>query len=68
MPKPSLSEGNHLSYALQWLLFGIMAFGAFFWAYRNDRQQRLVAKGLATRKPKRATQADEDAAFEDVSQ
>lgn len=65
MPKPSLDEGNHLSYALQWLLFGIMAFGAFIWAYRNDRRLTLEAKGLIAPKSKRQTQADLDAVFED---
>lgn len=68
LPKPSLDEGNHLSYALQWLLFGIMAFAAFIWAYRNDRRMQLEAKGLLKPKQKRQTQADLDAVFEDQSQ
>lgn len=68
MPKPSLDEGNHLSYALQWLLFGIMAFGAFFWAYRNDKRQQLEAQGLVAPKKKKLTQADLDAKFEDQSE
>ena len=68
MPKPSLDEGNHLSYALQWLLFGIMAFAAFIWAYRNDRRIQLEAKGLLKPKEKRQTQADLDAVFEDQNQ
>jgi cytochrome oxidase assembly protein ShyY1 len=65
MPRPSLNEGNHLSYALQWVLFGLMAFWAFFWAYRQDRQQQLVAAGLAQPKVRRRTQADVDAEAED---
>lgn len=68
MPKPSLDEGNHLSYALQWLLFGIMAFGAFIWAYRNDKRVRLEAQGVISSKRKRQTQADLDASFEDQNQ
>jgi cytochrome oxidase assembly protein ShyY1 len=68
MPKPSLDEGNHLSYALQWLLFGIMAFGAFIWAYRNDKRVRLEAQGVISSKKKRQTQADLDASFEDQNQ
>jgi cytochrome oxidase assembly protein ShyY1 len=68
MPKPSLDEGNHLSYALQWLLFGIMAFGAFIWAYRNDKRIRLEAQGVISSKKKRQTQADLDASFEDQNQ
>lgn len=67
-PKPSLNEGNHLSYALQWLLFGIMAFGAFLWAYRNDKRLRLEEQGLIPRRIEKKTQAREDAAFEDQSQ
>jgi hypothetical protein len=31
-----MDEGNHLSYALQWLLFGAMAFIAFGWALRQE--------------------------------
>lgn len=68
MPKPSLDEGNHLSYALQWLLFGVMAFGAFIWAYRNDKRIRLEAQGVISSKKKRQTQADLDASFEDQNQ
>jgi cytochrome oxidase assembly protein ShyY1 len=62
-PKPSLDEGNHLSYALQWLLFGIMAFGAFLWAYRNDKRVRLEEQGLVEKRVLKRTQASDDAAF-----
>lgn len=67
-PKPSLNEGNHLSYALQWLLFGIMAFAAFWWAYRNDRRLRLEEQGLIPKRTQKRTQASDDAAFEDQNQ
>ncbi len=67
-PKPSLDEGNHLSYALQWLLFGIMAFAAFFWAYRNDKRLRLEQQGVIPVRKQKRTQASDDAAFEDQSQ
>jgi cytochrome oxidase assembly protein ShyY1 len=66
MPKPTLNEGNHLSYALQWVLFGLMAFWAFIWAYRQDRSEQRVAAGLQTPKIRRRTQADADAEAEDV--
>jgi cytochrome oxidase assembly protein ShyY1 len=66
MPKPSLNEGNHLSYALQWILFGIMAFWALFWAIANERRLRLEAQGLRAPKKKRVTQADRDADIEDA--
>ena len=68
MPKPSLNEGNHLSYAIQWVLFGIMAFIAFFWAYRNDRRLLAEAQGLVPKKQRRIKQADRDAEFEDANQ
>lgn len=36
LPKPDLNEGNHLSYALQWILFALMAFAALGWAIRQE--------------------------------
>ena len=36
LPKPELNEGNHLSYALQWILFALMAFSALAWAIRQE--------------------------------
>lgn len=68
MPKPSLNEGNHLSYAIQWVIFGIMAFIAFFWAYRNDRRVRLEEQGLISPRARKLRQADRDAEFEDANQ
>ena len=49
MPKPSLNEGNHLSYALQWILFGLLAIGALIWAIRREK---AMVRGLV-RKPSR---------------
>jgi cytochrome oxidase assembly protein ShyY1 len=40
MPMPRMDEGNHLSYALQWILFGIMSFIAFGWALRQELRFR----------------------------
>ncbi|MDO5634805.1 MAG: SURF1 family protein [Micrococcus sp.] len=43
--EPTLDEGTHLSYAIQWYLFAIMGFGV--WGYsayskaRNERQDRI---------------------------
>ena len=68
MPMPSLNEGNHLSYALQWILFGLMAFAALFWAYRNDRRIRLEEQGLLTPKVRKKTLSDLDNEFEDQNQ
>lgn len=66
MAKPSLNEGNHLSYALQWILFGIMAFAALIWAIQNERRLRLEAEGLLKPKKKKVTQAQRDADIEDA--
>ena len=66
MAKPSMNEGNHLSYALQWILFGIMAFWALIWAIRNERRLRLEAEGVLAPKKKKVTQADRDADIEDA--
>lgn len=66
MPKPSLDEGNHLSYALQWVLFGLMAFAAFIWAIRNERRLQLEEAGLVPKRVKRKNQAALDAEIEDA--
>jgi cytochrome oxidase assembly protein ShyY1 len=66
MPKPSLNEGNHLSYALQWILFGLMAFAALIWAIRNERRLRLEAEGVLRPKVRKVTQAQRDAEIEDA--
>ena len=38
--KPTLDEGAHLSYALQWIMFGILAFIGLGWAVRNEIRVR----------------------------
>lgn len=68
MPKPNLDEGNHLSYAFQWLIFGIMAFIAFGWAYRNEKRLALEAAGLVKPRQQKTNQAFLDASFEDANQ
>ena len=45
--KPELTEGNHLSYALQWIAFAILGFVGLFWAIQNERRVR------SGKKPKR---------------
>ena len=60
MPAPATEEGNNLSYALQWILFGLMAAVALLWRIRKDEQ---LAKGVA---PKiKLRRSDLDAKFED---
>jgi len=68
LPRPSLNEGNHLSYAFQWIIFGLMAFIAFLWAYRNDKRLQLESQGLLTPKVRKRTLADQDNEIEDASQ
>lgn len=59
--KPELSEGNHLSYAMQWILFALMAIGAVFWTISQERRRKL---GLPPRKLKLLNR-DKDAEVED---
>lgn len=63
--KPELTEGNHLSYALQWILFALMAFAALWWAIRQEMQIKRQAAD-PTYKPKvRKKVGDADKAAED---
>ncbi len=39
--KPDADEGPHLSYALQWILFAVLAIVGLVWAYR--REKRIAA-------------------------
>jgi hypothetical protein len=65
MAKPKLDEGNHLSYAIQWVVFGAMAFAALFWAIRQERlAMRALADPNFVRKSRKQV-GDEDKAFED---
>jgi len=63
--KPLADEGPHLSYALQWIAFGILAFVGLIWAYR--REKRIAAlpeeERAAARAPRRR-HADSD--YEDA--
>lgn len=36
LPKPPIDEGAHLSYAFQWIVFGLLAFVALAWAVRQE--------------------------------
>lgn len=44
LSQPVLDEGNHLSYAVQWILFALMGFYALFWAIRQEREYRRMEK------------------------
>jgi cytochrome oxidase assembly protein ShyY1 len=48
-----LDEGAHLSYALQWIMFGILAFIGLGWAVRNE----IRIKNQDTEEGKKAASA-----------
>lgn len=55
---PVLDEGPHLSYSLQWFLFGLLGF--FAWGYLL-RQEHLRSQGLPVQKERRRrSDADEE--------
>lgn len=62
LAKPQLDEGNHLSYALQWILFALMAFAALWWAIR---QELNVRRGVVKAR-KKAAVGDRDKQAEDA--
>ena len=59
-------EGPHLSYALQWIAFGVLAFLALFWAFRRERRIAALPadEQAAARAPKRRS---EDSDYEDAA-
>jgi cytochrome oxidase assembly protein ShyY1 len=56
--RPVEDEGPHLSYALQWIAFGILAFVGLFWAVRRERK---IAAGEMP-----VTRRERDAEIEDA--
>lgn len=68
--KPSVDEGAHLSYAFQWIMFGILAFIGLAWAVRNELRirnseteagQAKLAAAASKRKAKPTEEDIEDA-------
>lgn len=53
--RPAEDEGPHLSYALQWIAFGILAFIGLVWAWRRERRIAALPQEqqAAARAPKR---------------
>lgn len=64
--KPAVDEGNHLSYAIQWIVFGVMAFFALGWAIRQELIARRVATEAGYVPKRRKKVGDEDKAYEDA--
>jgi cytochrome oxidase assembly protein ShyY1 len=62
-PKPELSEGNHLSYALQWIAFALLGFIGLAWAVRNETR---IQRGKSTQRSSRSKRTDVDADAEDA--
>jgi cytochrome oxidase assembly protein ShyY1 len=44
LSRPILDEGNHLSYAVQWIIFAVMGFLALFWAIRQEQEFRRMER------------------------
>lgn len=65
LSKPELTEGNHLSYALQWILFALMAFGALWWAIRQEVEARKIVADPSYIPKVRRRVGDADKAAED---
>ena len=53
--RPAEDEGPHLSYALQWIAFGVLAFIGLIWAVRRER--KIATQGP----PPQRREADADA-------
>jgi cytochrome oxidase assembly protein ShyY1 len=64
--KPEADEGPHLSYALQWIAFGVLAFVALIWAFRRERRISALPadEQAAARVTKRRS---EDSDYEDAA-
>jgi cytochrome oxidase assembly protein ShyY1 len=63
--RPDISEGNHLSYAFQWVLFAVMGFLAIGANVRQDLREKRAANDPnyvpKVRKRKKVGQADNEA-------
>ena len=63
--KPTLDEGNHLSYAVQWILFAVMGFWALIWGIRQEQEYRRVETDMSYMPKKKIRKSDLDNAAED---
>ncbi|MDO5052240.1 MAG: SURF1 family protein [Pseudoclavibacter sp.] len=69
-PRPVLSEGNHLSYAFQWLVFALIAALGLAWGIRNEYRHRnpddpRVLAARRRQRERRARRGRSDAEEED---
>lgn len=64
-PKPVADPGPFLSYAIQWIVFAVLAFVGLLWAYR--REKRLSGLSAEQRETlRRARSRGRDAEYEDT--
>jgi len=60
--EPVPDEGPHLSYAIQWIAFGLLAFFGLFWAFRRERRiNALPSEEQAAARTPRLRNSDTDA-------
>lgn len=68
--EPVIDEGPHLSYAIQWIAFAVLAFLGLVWAYRREKRINALPVELraAARTPKtRSSDSDaEDAILDEA--
>lgn len=71
--RPAADEGPHLSYAMQWIMFGVLAFVALAWGVRHERRARRDEADIAAGRPvaprrqrTRPSDADEEDALLDA--
>lgn len=64
--KPVSDLGPHISYALQWIAFGILAFIGLGWAVRHERRMARIEAGMEKPRPEVRPGRRSDAAEEDA--
>jgi len=65
--RPNLTEGNHLSYAFQWIAFAVLGFVALVWGIRTEISSRAKqANGLTPQRRASARRVDLDSEAEDA--
>ena len=65
LSRPVLDEGNHLSYAVQWIIFAAMGFFALFWAIRQEQEYRRMDKDPSYMPRAARRKASTDSSVED---
>jgi cytochrome oxidase assembly protein ShyY1 len=67
LSKPSIDEGSHLSYAIQWVIFALLGFATLVWAFRKELNFARAEFDPTYSPPRRkTTRSDRDAEAEDA--